>query len=330
MGTEYKGRSAAEAAIKACDELGVTRSQLVYEVLSESGDSPLKRTVVIGVNVEESKTAAANAPAVDDGPKYERSSRGDRDSRGGRGGRDRDSRGGKDRDSRGGRGGRDRKDSRERRPRSDRNHQMRDQDEGGIEELLEIAPVQAEREIIAAVEGEISTKAENSRGVLKELMELMKFEVSPEITEDGKREIQIDLRGADEESIIGDKGEVLLALQFLLNRMLARQEDGDPHVVLDAANYRGRRRDALADLATKLAARALEEKKVVKLSPMSAHDRRIFHITLEDRNDISTRSEGSGLYRPLLIIPEKSEPKNAAPETAKPETTETTETQASE
>ena len=97
----------------------------------------------------------------------------------------------------------------------------------------------------------------------------------------------------------------LLPLQFLVNRMVDRSEDeGEQHIVLDAAGYRHRRRSALAELATKLAERAKEEGKVVRLSPMSAHDRRIFHITLQQLDGISTRSQGGGLYRPLLIIPE--------------------------
>ena len=63
------------------------------------------------------------------------------------------------------------------------------------------------------------------------------------------------------------------------------------------------RRDALADLAKKLAERAMQEQKVVRLSPMSAHDRRVFHLTLKEMDGVNTRSEGEGLYRNLLIIP---------------------------
>ena len=80
-------------------------------------------------------------------------------------------------------------------------------------------------------------------------------------------------------------------------------ESSEQVVVLDAVGYRERRRDALKDLATKLSNRALEENKVVRLSPMSAHDRRVFHLALRDREGVDTRSEGDGLYRNLLIIP---------------------------
>ena len=95
-----------------------------------------------------------------------------------------------------------------------------------------------------------------------------------------------------------------MALQFLANRIVARREtEGNQHVVLDAAGYRMRRREALVDLAQKLAGRAVEEQKVVRLSPMSAHDSRVFHLALAEKEGVTTRSEGSGLFRPLLIIP---------------------------
>jgi spoIIIJ-associated protein len=125
--------------------------------------------------------------------------------------------------------------------------------------------------------------------------------------EDGEAEIHFDLSGEDAPRVIGNKGEALLALQFLTNRIITRQTSGDAHIVLDAADYRNRRREALAQLAERLASRAVDEEKVVRLSPMSAHDRRIFHITLQDNESVTTRSEGDGLYRPLLIIPASEE-----------------------
>jgi spoIIIJ-associated protein len=52
-----------------------------------------------------------------------------------------------------------------------------------------------------------------------------------------------------------------------------------------------------------LAERCVQERKAVRLSPMSAHDRRIFHMVLKDIDTVGTRSEGDGMYRHLLIIP---------------------------
>ena len=74
-------------------------------------------------------------------------------------------------------------------------------------------------------------------------------------------------------------------------------------VVLDAANYRERRMSALEELAVKLAQRAEKDQKIVRLSPMSPHDRRVFHQTLSEIGGVRTESHGDGIYRNLLIIP---------------------------
>ncbi|MEO1171327.1 MAG: R3H domain-containing nucleic acid-binding protein [Myxococcota bacterium] len=166
----------------------------------------------------------------------------------------------------------------------------------------------ADYEPRAAVEGETSARGELANKVITEMLERLRFKMDVIRVQDDEEEIHFDLRGDALKELIGAKGEPLLALQFLVNRMVDRgEEGGEQHIVLDAAGYRHRRRTALADLATKLAERAKEEGKVVRLSPMSAHDRRIFHITLQEIEGISTRSQGGGLYRPLLVIPEVDE-----------------------
>ena len=73
--------------------------------------------------------------------------------------------------------------------------------------------------------------------------------------------------------------------------------------MLDAADYRGRRKSALEDLAVNLAKKAEKNSKIVKLSPMSSHDRRVVHQALNDFKGVSTKSEGEGVFRHLLIIP---------------------------
>ncbi|MEM6558570.1 MAG: R3H domain-containing nucleic acid-binding protein [Myxococcota bacterium] len=324
----FEGRSAAEAAIKACERLGVSRSQLKYDVVSEDGEG-LDRRVVIAVDVTAAPSPASmpTADEIDDDdfvddeepPRRDevpdRADRGDRGSRGGargRGGRSRRGRSGNGREtrSRRGRGDRDR-DSRDRgrnsgRGRSRRGQTRRGPDDEGIDALLNLEVLPPEDyEPRAAVDSDPSPRGALALTVIAELLQHLGFEMEKFRVQDDEEEIHFDLRGDSLEKLIGKKGEPLLALQFLVNRIVDRgEEEGEQHIVLDAAGYRHRRRTALAELATKLAERAKEEGKVVRLSPMSAHDRRIFHITLQELDGISTRSQGGGLYRPLLIIPD--------------------------
>ena len=64
--------------------------------------------------------------------------------------------------------------------------------------------------------------------------------------------------------------------------------------------------DSLVKLASRLKDEAINSGKIIALNPMSARDRRIIHLTLKDTPGVSTRSEGEGLERRLLIVPESS------------------------
>ncbi|MBI3179874.1 MAG: Jag N-terminal domain-containing protein [Deltaproteobacteria bacterium] len=306
---QYEGRSAAEAAIKACEELGVPRSALKYNVISESGEG-LDRRVVIAVEIDVSPVAPDSVVEEEPPPlRTERFERNDRD-RGersdrpprtdGEGRRGRGRRGGRGRDRDRGEGGRGRDRDR------DRGRPRREEPDDAIDQMLNLTTIPAEPPPERPeVQGEPTARAATGRKVLDEIIALLGMQLKPRLVEDGAEEIHYDLSGADASRVIGKGGEALLSLQFLLNRIVARTQDGPQHLVLDAANYRGRRRDALAELARKLAKRATEEKKVVRLSPMSAHDRRIVHLALADSQEVTTRSEGGGLYRSLLIIPQQ-------------------------
>ena len=295
---EFQGRSTAEAAIAASEALGVTRKQIDFKVISETGEG-LDRVVVIKAKVKEGVDPSANEP--DGNRREERSERSecgersrggrDRGGRGGRGGRDRDrgGRGGRDRD-RGGRGGRD---------RGGRGGRQ----EESVDEMLELQPVPAE-----GIEPKPEVEAPGERAVvakevLAKILELSGMEVETRLTEDSDEQIQVEVAGANSEKVIGDRGETLLALQFVVNRIVARKLEGEQLIILDAAGYRERRRDALVRLAERLAGKAEKDQKVVKLSPMSPHDRRVFHRALTDNEGVRTESKGEGLYRNLFIIP---------------------------
>lgn len=302
---DFEGRSAAEAAIKACEAFGVTRSALVYDVVSDTGEG-LARRVVIRARAAEGAAASGSSSGADR-PSEGRHSRDsdERSSRGGNRGGSRDRGRGGDRSDRAGgpRGGRDSQ-------RSDRHAEGRGQggaearEDDGIEGLLGLnqaptVPVAHRPELTVP----LSAAAEQAKALSNELLRHMGFNVEAHVVQDDAEEIHVDLIGSDENKVIGPKGDVLLSMQFIVNRMVGRTMEADTVVVLDAAGYRERRRSALAELATRLAERAVAEGKAVRLSPMSAHDRRVFHVTLQEMHGVTTRSDGEGLYRRLMIIP---------------------------
>jgi spoIIIJ-associated protein len=298
-GQEFRGRSTAEAAIAASEALGVTRSEVDFRVISETGEG-LDRVVVIQAKAKEGATPRSDddAGSSDEQRSEGRRERGGRD-RGGRG-RDRD-RGGRDR------GGRDR-DRGGRGERGNRGRRDRRQEEK-VEELIELKPATAEelepKPVVAAADA--GERAQVASTVVSEILKLSGIEAVANVVEDTEEQIQIEVTGEECARVIGDRGEVLLAFQFIVNRIVTRQVEGEQLIILDAAGYRERRRMALVELAEKLADRAERDQKVVKLSPMSPHDRRVFHRALTENEGVRTESKGEGLYRNLLIIPAEYE-----------------------
>jgi spoIIIJ-associated protein len=143
-----------------------------------------------------------------------------------------------------------------------------------------------------------------ARSMLAEIVDLMGFQLEVEgAVEDGR--IMLRLEGEEAGELIGRKGQTLDALQFLLNRMLNRQLRDRMPVVVDTGGYRQRRADALKELAERLGEKAARTGKIVAVNPMSAHDRRIIHMALREVPGITTRSEGEGPSRRLLIVPEQ-------------------------
>ena len=293
---EFTGSSAAEAAINACEEFGVNRSDIDYDVISQTGEG-IDREVVISVKLKEGvEPGSANIDSGDERPERRETrsrDRGGRDRGRGRdrGGRDRD-RGGRDRD----RGGRDR----DRGGRSQRDAEP----STNVDEALELEVVPTEPvELPAAFEGERSERGSKAVEVLSEIVQRAGWDVSVLLVDDTEDQIELTMHGDDETCVIGKRGDVLLALQFIINRIAARASEGDQLIVLDAAGYRTRRRDALSGLAKELAKKAQKNSKIVKLSPMSSHDRRVVHQALTDVDGVDTRAEGDGVFRQLLIIP---------------------------
>ncbi|HSJ93699.1 MAG TPA: R3H domain-containing nucleic acid-binding protein, partial [Gaiellaceae bacterium] len=93
------------------------------------------------------------------------------------------------------------------------------------------------------------------------------------------------------------------AIQYLAGAAV-RGDDGERlSVVVDAAGYRGRREATLARVAEDAAREALATGAPVALEPMSAPERKLVHVALQERADVRTESEGAGPGRRVVVFP---------------------------
>jgi len=120
---------------------------------------------------------------------------------------------------------------------------------------------------------------------------------------DSPDEISIEISGRDSARIIGKKGQVLQALQFLTHRVINRPGEEKRHVLVDAEGYRSRRDASLATMARKLGKQALEQGKIITFEPMNPRDRRVVHMALAKFEGVVTKSDGEGDDRRVQIIP---------------------------
>jgi spoIIIJ-associated protein len=146
--------------------------------------------------------------------------------------------------------------------------------------------------------------AETAKKTLQDILRLLEVEATVEQKEDSER-IILNIKGDGSGLLIGRKGQTLDAIEYLINKIVHKDAEDKKRIVVDTENYRLRREDSLVQLAQRLAEKAKRLGRPVTISPMSAHDRRIIHLALQDDKTLRTWSTGSGLYRKVIISPEK-------------------------
>ena len=146
--------------------------------------------------------------------------------------------------------------------------------------------------------------AETDKKILSDLLRLLEIEASIELKEDSER-ILLNIKGDGSGLLIGRKGQTLDALEYLVNKIVHKGAEDKKRIVVDTENYRSRREESLVNLAQRLAEKAKRMGRPVTISPMSAHDRRIIHLALQEDKALHTWSTGTGLYRKIIISPEK-------------------------
>ncbi len=145
-------------------------------------------------------------------------------------------------------------------------------------------------------------KGPEAEAVLRGILERMGIEAEITCEEDGEA-VRLNITTPEHDVVIGRDGEVLSALQFVLNKVVNRFPEGRKRIVLDAEGFRDRRTEQLTRMAERLGDKVVRTGRVIRLGAMSTQDRRVVHMALKDRPGLTTRSEGEGLFRYLMIVP---------------------------
>jgi spoIIIJ-associated protein len=102
--------------------------------------------------------------------------------------------------------------------------------------------------------------------------------------------------------LIGQRGETVRALQFMVSNALKNQDYTVTRVNVDVAEYKKQRADRLAKTAEEWVAKVQETSEPYELRPMNAADRRVVHKVAADAG-LASESVGEGRDRHIVLKP---------------------------
>jgi spoIIIJ-associated protein len=114
-------------------------------------------------------------------------------------------------------------------------------------------------------------------------------------------ECLLDLSGPDSELLQVEGGELLQALQHLLNQAFGRSLPADQRLVCDVDGFRATREAELRAMANLAADRVRSNGLPFVFGAMNSSERRIIHLTLADCEDLYTESINDGPERKLRV-----------------------------
>ena len=119
----------------------------------------------------------------------------------------------------------------------------------------------------------------------------------------GRELLVLNVVGPDAHMLIGARGETMNDLQYIARLMAGHALHQRADFLIDVEGYRDRRQNALAQLAQRMARKAVKRGQAVTLEPMSPYDRRIIHMALRNDHRVTTQSTGEGARRRVRIYP---------------------------
>jgi spoIIIJ-associated protein len=139
--------------------------------------------------------------------------------------------------------------------------------------------------------------------ILKQILEMMGERAEVNQIEVDAESVELEIKGDGSGILIGRHGQTLDAIEYVVNRILARRIKDAAPISLETESYRSRRRQQLHRMALSVGERAKREHQTVRLDPMPPRDRRVVHLALKDDPMITTRSAGEGFLRSIEIVP---------------------------
>jgi spoIIIJ-associated protein len=135
---------------------------------------------------------------------------------------------------------------------------------------------------------------------LREMIAKMGFEL--DVLEERRDDtLELTMDGADRKRLMAKDGELLSAIEFVLNRMGRRAWPDEPSVRLICRGFRSERDDELVTMVREAAALVTRSGQPRRLRAMNPYERRVVHMTVRELPGLTTVSEGDGFLKRVRV-----------------------------
>ena len=140
--------------------------------------------------------------------------------------------------------------------------------------------------------------------LIEEFFKKTSFELEVEVLPPKDETVFVKVKTSEPKVLIGKNNQVLFDLQRLLKLVLKKSLKLERiYVDVDVNDYKKRKIEYLKELAKSVADEVVLTKKEKALEPMPSYERRVIHLELAERGDVTTESIGKEPKRRVIIKP---------------------------
>jgi spoIIIJ-associated protein len=137
---------------------------------------------------------------------------------------------------------------------------------------------------------------------LERLLDIVDYDGDIDLDVENDRAI-VAIIGSGLQSLVGNRGETLDALQELTRLAVAQKTGVRSRLMLDISGHRQARRGELSALATDTAGRVLDSGESARLAPMNPFERKVVHDAIAGIDGVHSESEGEEPNRRVVVLP---------------------------
>jgi spoIIIJ-associated protein len=135
---------------------------------------------------------------------------------------------------------------------------------------------------------------------VREVVGAMGLDLSVEI-EETPDNVRLNMTGDGAETLLRRNGEVLDALQVVVNTVFRRDARGDRHYVVDAREFRKGKDVELRQMVQSLMDKVRTSGAPQEMGPLNPYARRIVHLAVAEDEALTSESIGDAFLKTVVI-----------------------------